>query len=43
MDLPTVPWRAELDKQKAISALSFIKPFKHHSRGRRHIPQKGIG
>jgi hypothetical protein len=40
MELPTVPWRAERDRQKAISALNFIAPFKHHSKGRRHIPQQ---
>ena len=40
MDLPTVPWRAERDRQKAISAWSFIVPFKHHSKGRRHIPRQ---
>jgi len=40
MDLPTVPWRAERNRQKAISALNFIVPFKHHSKGRRDIPQQ---
>ena len=36
-DVPNFPWRAEGDRRQAISARSFIVPFKDHSKGRRHI------
>jgi hypothetical protein len=39
-DVPNFPWRAEGDRRQAISARSFIVPFKHHSKGRRHIPRQ---
>jgi hypothetical protein len=32
--------RAEQDRRIAVSAWSFIVPFKHHSKGRRHIPRQ---
>jgi hypothetical protein len=39
-DLPNFPWRNERDRRRAISARGFIVPFKHHSKGRRHIPRQ---
>ena len=39
-DVPNFPWRAEGDRRQAISAWNFIVPFKHHSKGRRHIPRQ---
>jgi hypothetical protein len=38
--VPNFSWRAEGDRRQAISARSFIVPFKHHSKGRRHIPRQ---
>ena len=38
--MPNFPWRAEGDRRQAISARSFIVPFKHRSKGRRHIPRQ---
>jgi hypothetical protein len=38
--VPNFHWRAEGDRRQAISAWSFIVPFKHHSKGRRHIPRQ---
>ena len=34
------PRRVEQDRRRAISAWSFIVPFKQHSKGRRHIPRQ---
>ena len=36
--LPNFSRRAEQDRLRAISAWSFVVPFKHHLKGRRHIP-----
>jgi hypothetical protein len=38
--VPNFSWRAEGDRRQAISAWSFIVPFKHHSKGRHHIPRQ---
>lgn len=38
--MPTFPRRSERDRRQAISAWGFTVPFKHHSKGRRHIPRQ---